>query len=155
MFIGDVNSYLGEYEDGSVKRKGRYEWDVEFHQDSSALVVPKVAEKVLLHGAGIRETLSQWPDIMDFMIRVKVPRNGHLQWGDDKVQNTTRYLVTEDGKPLRKWLPPLKDKSDWRGFAVQAGWLVQVCNDIKDAEGARVNLDYYATEIEKLVLRLA
>jgi hypothetical protein len=155
FFVGDVNSYLGEYEDGSVKRKGRYQWDVEFHQDSSALVVPKVAEKVLLTGAGIRETLSQWTDIHDFMIRVKVPRTGHLQWGDNKVQNTTRYLVTEDGKPLRKWLPPLKDKSDWRGFAVQAGWLVQVCNDIKDAEGARVNLDYYATEIEKLVLRLA
>jgi hypothetical protein len=155
MFVRDVNGYIGEYEDGSVKRKGPYQWDVSWHQDASALVVPKVAEKVLLTGAGIRETLSQWTDIHDFMIRVKVPRNGHLQWGDDKVQNTTRYLVTEDGKPLRKWLPPLKDKSDWRGFAVQAGWLVQVCNDIKDAEGVRINLDYYATEIEKLVLRLA
>ena len=155
LFIRDCNNYIAQYADGSVKRKGAYEYEVQFHQDASALVVPKVAEKVLLTGAGIRETLSQWTDIHDFMIRVKVPRNGHLQWGDDKVQNTTRYLVTEDGKPLRKWLPPLKDKSDWRGFAVQAGWLVQVCNDIKDAEGVRINLDWYATEIEKLVLRLA
>lgn len=61
-----------------VKRKGAYEYDLEWHQNHSALVVPKVAEKVLLEGAPIRETVERWPDIMDFMLRVKVPRSSSL-----------------------------------------------------------------------------
>ena len=71
MFIADVNNYIAVKLDGTTKRKGRYEYDLEWHQNHSALVVPKVAEKVLVEGAPIRETLEQWPDIMDFMIRVR------------------------------------------------------------------------------------
>jgi hypothetical protein len=149
MCIRDVNGYLAQYENGSVKRKGPFEYDVEWHQDSSAIIVAKVAEKVLLEGAPIRATVEQWPDLMDFMIRIKVPRSGHLQWGDAKVQNTTRYYVSKTGKPLRKWLPPLKGKDEWRGFGVCAGWGVQVCNNIKDATEP-VEFDWYVSEIEKL-----
>ena len=154
MFIRDVNNYLAQYEDGAVKRKGAFEWDVEWHQDASALVVAKVAEKVLLENLPIRATVEGWPDIMDFMIRIKVPRTGYLQWGDDRVQNTTRYYVSREGKPLRKWLPPLKGKPEWRRIGVESGWNVQVCNDIKDAV-LDVDYDYYVQEIEKLTLGLA
>jgi hypothetical protein len=153
MFIRDVNNYLAHDVGLDLKRKGAYEYEVEWHQDASALVVPKVAEKVLLEGLPIRATVEQWPDIMDFMIRIKVPRSGHLQWGDDKVQNTTRYYVSKAGKPLRKWLPPLKGKTEWRGFGVCAGWTVQVCNDIKDATEP-VDFDYYVAEVEKLCLAM-
>lgn len=149
MCIRDVNNYLSQYEDGSVKRKGAYEHEVEWHQDASSLVIAKVAEKVLLEGAPIRETVERWPDIMDFMIRIKVPRSGRLQWGDAAVQNTTRFYVSKNGKPLRKWLPPLKGKDEWRGFGVCAGWGVQVCNDIKDAVEP-IDFDFYVAEVEKL-----
>ena len=60
--------------DGSVKRKGAYEYKVGWHQNAGGLVVPKVAEKVLTQGAPIRQTIEQWPDVMDFMLRTKVPR---------------------------------------------------------------------------------
>lgn len=153
MFVRDVNNYLAQYEDGAVKRKGAFEWDVEWHQDASALVVAKVAERVLLEDLPIRATVEQWPDIMDFMIRIKVPRTGYLQWGDARVQNTTRYYVSREGKPLRKWLPPLKGKDEWRGFGVASGWTVQVCNDIRDAT-APVDFDYYVAEVEKLCLAM-
>jgi hypothetical protein len=151
MFVADVNSYLAEYEDGSVKRKGRYEWDVEWHQDASAIIVAKVAEQVLLHDAPIRQTVERWPDIMDFMLRIKVPKSGHLQWGDAKVQNLSRYYVAKTGKHLTKWLPPMKGKTEWRSFGVEAGWDVQVCNDMADATEP-VDFGYYVNEIEKLVL---
>ena len=154
VFIRDVNNYIGQYEDGSVKRKGAYEYDMEWHQNAGGLVIAKVAEKVLVEGAPIRQTVQQWPDIMDFMLRAKVPRSSYLQWGEGRVQNITRYYIAKGGKPLFKWMPPLKGKQEWRKIGVESGWGVQVCNDIKDAT-LPVEFEYYIREVEKLCLSLA
>jgi hypothetical protein len=154
MFIRDVNNYIARYENGSVKRKGVYEWDMEWHQNASALVVAKVAEKHLIEGTPIRTIVEQWPDKMDFMLRTKVPRSSYLQWGDDRAQNISRYYIAKGGKPLFKWMPPLKGKTEWRKFAVESGWNVQVCNDIKDAT-LPVDFDYYVNEVEKICNCLA
>ena len=152
MCIRDVNNYIAVKLDGSTKLKGEYEWDRELHQDHSALVVPKVAEMHLVSGAPIRETVMNWPDKMDFMCRIKVPRSSHLKWGGRQVQNTTRYYVSTGGDSLVKVMPPLAKKPDtWREFAVCKGWTVQVCNDIRDAYEP-VNFEYYVREIEKLTL---
>jgi len=138
----------------TVKRKGAYEYDLDWHQNHSALVVPKVAEMVLVHGKPIRETIENWPDMYDFMLRIKVPRSSHLLWGDTKVQNTTRYYVSKQGKSMIKVMPPLAKKPDkWRQFAVESGWKVQVCNDIKDAV-LPVDFEYYINETEKLCLSM-
>ena len=158
MCIRDVNNYLGQYENGKVKRKGAYEYEMEWHQDHSALVVPKVAEKVLLEGAPIRETVENWPDIMDFMLRVKVPRSSNLvieyrENGTEQqfpLQNTTRYLITKTGGHLFKQMPPLKGKELWRQIGVEAGWKVTPCNDVSEARGARVDYSYYAEQVERL-----
>ena len=153
MMVADVNSYIAVYEDGSTKRKGRYEWKVGWHQNAGGLVIPKVAEKVLVEDAPIRQTVENWPDRMDFMLRTKVPRNSYLQWGDEQVQNITRYYIAKGGKPLKKWMPPLKGKTEWRQIAVNSGWTVQVCNDIKDAV-LPIDYEYYINEVEALCLGL-
>lgn len=159
MCVRDVNNYIGQYWDGRVKRKGAYEHDLEWHQNHSALVVPKVAEKVLIEGASIRETVMNWPNILDFMLRVKVPRSSRLiitypeVWGDTKfpLQNTTRYLVTRTGGRLFKMMPPLKGRVEWRQIGVDSGWNVTECNDIEASWNAEVDWDYYVNEVEKLV----
>jgi len=160
MMIRDVNSYIGVFEDGSTKRKGAYEYKVGWHQNAGGLVVPKVAEKVLVEGAPIRETVEQWPDIMDFMLRTKVPRSSHLGIERDgvtvRLQNTTRYYIAKGGGRLFKWMPPLAKKpGEWRKIGIESGWGVQVCNDIKDAGKLPVDFDYYVREVEKLCLGLA
>ena len=156
MMIRDVNNYIGVYENGGTKRKGAYEYDMEWHQNAGALVIAKVAEKVLVEGAPIRETVEQWPDIMDFMLRTKVPRSSYLQWGEAQAQNVSRYYIAKGGKPLVKWMPPLAKKPDqWRQIGIESGWTVQICNDIKDAGKLPVDFDYYVKEIEKLTLGLA
>lgn len=137
-----------------VKRKGCYEYEQEWHQNHSALVVPKVAEKVLLEGAPIRETLASWPDRYDFMLRVKVPRSSYLTAEVDggqpvQIQNTCRYYIAPGGARLFKWMPPLKGKDEWRKIGVESGWTVCVCNDINDAV-MPVDLDYYVREVEKI-----
>jgi hypothetical protein len=160
MMIRDVNNYIAVYEDGTTKRKGAYEWKTGWHQNAGGLVVPKVAEKVLVDGAPIRETVEQWPDIMDFMLRAKVPRSSHLAieypgQQPQKIQNITRYYIAKDGGRLFKWMPPLKGKQEWRKIGVESGWGVQVCNDIRDAGKSPVDFDYYVREVEKLCLALA
>lgn len=140
-----------------IKRKGRYEYAVGWHQDWSALVVPKVAEQVLLYDKPIRQTVESWPDKMDFMLRVKVPRTGYLsiRSGPDapetQVQNLTRYYVAKGGVQMGKWLPPLKGGTQWRRTSVEAGWLVCVCNEIGDAT-LPIEYDWYVAEVEKLTL---
>lgn len=154
MLVRDVNNYIAQSESGKVKRKGAYEWNTQWHQNASALVVPKVAEKVLLDGAPIRDTVCAWPDKMDFMSRIKVPRTSHLLWGDTQVQNMTRYYVCKEGRPLTKVMPPLKGKTEWRRIGVESGWNVQVCNDLDDAL-YEPDYEYFINEVEKLCLSLA
>jgi len=160
MFIRDVNNYLAVYENGNVKRKGAYEYDMDWSQNAGGLVIAKVAEKVLVDGAPIRKTLEQWPDIMDFMLRTKVPRSSYLAVEHDGVtsqlQNITRYYIAEGGGRLFKWMPPLAKKpGEWRKIGVEAGWGVQPCNDIRDAGKLPVDFNYYIQEIEKLTLGLS
>lgn len=154
MWIADVNSYLAEKTDGTVKRKGRYEYDVGWHQNASALVVPKVAEKVLLEGADIRKTVTEWFDWDDFYIRTKVPRSSYLLLRypgfDVPMENTQRYYVSVGGGELVKVMPPLAKKPDhWREIGICKGWTVCPCNNLKDVV-LPVNFDYYITEVEKL-----
>jgi hypothetical protein len=160
MMIRDVNNYIGVFEDGSTKRKGAYEYKMGWHQNAGGLVVAKVAEKVLVEGAPIRQTVQQWPEIMDFMLRTKVPRSSYLaiEWDGQppqQLQNITRYYIAEGGGRLFKWMPPLKGKQDWRKIGVESGWGVQPCNDIREAGKLPVDFDYYVREVEKLCLGLA
>jgi len=137
-----------------IKSKGAYLYDLEWHQNQSALIIAKTAEQVLVHGRSISECLTTNTDPMDFMLRVKVPRTSHLLWGEQRVQNTCRYYVSVGGESLTKVMPPLPKKPDhWRRIGVESGWTVCVCNDIRDAV-LPVNYEYYKTEVEKLTLAL-
>lgn len=164
MIISDVNSYLAQKTDGKTKLKGRYDWIKEtggvkdWHKDMSFLVVPKVAEQVLIHGKPIRETLESWPDKWDFFGRIKVPRGSklviHENGVDRELENTQRYYVSQGGGQLFKIMPPLAKKPGvWRRIGVESGWSVCPCNNVNDAV-LPINFDYYAAEIEKLVLPL-
>ena len=158
MFIRDVNSYIAIYENGKRKLKGAYAHNLEWHQDHSALVVQKVAEKHLVDDAPIRETIQNWHDIMDFMLRGKVPRSSYLTIDHNgettQLQNTIRYYVAKGGGHLFKWMPPLKGKTEWRKIGMESGWGVQVCSDIRDAGKLPIDYDYYIREVEKICLML-
>lgn len=119
MHIRDVNNYIGVYEDGALKTKGAYESKqpgdrvpLGWHQNMSALVVPKAAEAALVHGASIEEFIrSPDRDIMDFMLRAKVKSNVHLVLVDDygiehRQQKVTRYFIAHHGGSFIKISPP-------------------------------------------------
>lgn len=89
-----------------IKRKGAYEYDLGWHQNHSALVVPKAAEAALVHGIDIREFITNHTEIHDFFLRTKVPRSSSLEWGGEVISNIARYYISTEGKPLEKVMPP-------------------------------------------------
>lgn len=156
MHIRDVNNYIAVYENGKVKRKGAYghSVDLAWHQNHSMQVVAKAAESCLVHGRDIREFIYTHDDLYDFLMCVKVPRSSKLMWGDQQVQNVSRYYISVDGKPFVKMMPPLpKNGPDapWREMSVNKGFTVTVCNDIKLASWDNLNYEFYVAEAEKLV----
>lgn len=89
-----------------VKRKGAYEYVRQWHQDASALVVPRAAEAALIHGIPVEHYIMMHSNPFDFMSRAKAPRGSKLMHGDTQVANTVRYYVAHNGAPLVKVSPP-------------------------------------------------
>lgn len=159
IFVRDVNNYIAVTTDGKVKRKGCYDYDKAWHQDHSALVIPKAAEQVLVYGKGIRETVENWEDPYDFLQLIKVNRYCKLSLTDDDgerefMQRISRYYVADGGRYMWKHMPPLNGKTEERCNAVEKGWRVHVCNDMKDFGKYPIDYEYYIEEVEKLCLIL-
>ena len=157
MIIRDVNNYLAIY-DGTtkVKRKGAYEYDdLGWHQNHSALIIPKAAEAVLVHGATLEEYIKGHKDKWDFMLRTKVPRSSRLvlvmeDGAEFPQQNICRYYPCKDGGNLVKIMPPLEGKDEERRIGIDKQWKVRTCNDISKFEWD-IDYDYYIAEASKLI----
>jgi len=154
LFIRDVNNYIGEYENGKLKRKGAYEYKLNWHQNFSALVVQKAAEAHLVRGQEIEDFIRNHDDPYDFYLRAKVPRTSRLVLRDgDKettLRNITRYFVSNHGGQLVKIMPPLPKKPDtYREIAINKGWNVTVHDVIEPLTD--IDYKFYISETEKLV----
>ena len=84
MFIRDVNSYIAEKTDGSLKNKGAYVWKrgggdgLQWHQDHSGTVIAAAATAALVDGSSIERYIATHPVDADFMMRAKIPRSSRL-----------------------------------------------------------------------------
>jgi hypothetical protein len=157
MFIRDVNNYIAEYTGGEkYKLKGAYAYKRGWHQNQSALVVPKAAEAALVHGVDIERFIREHNEPLDFMLRTKVPRSSRLLWGDVRVQNITRYYISTGGFALTKVMPPTpaqvakNPNAPERRIGIDVGWTVQTRNNDVTLD-SDVNYDYYIEEARKLV----
>lgn len=156
MMIRDVNNYLAEYTDGKLKKKGAYEYKLQWHQNHSALIVPKAAEAALVRGEDIRTFIENHGDVMDFMLRTKVPRSSRLVWVDyhgvdHPQQNVSRYYVSVLGGSLFKVMPPLKGKTEDRRIGIHTGWKTTVANRVEEIDPDSIEYDFYCQEARKLV----
>ena len=120
VYQRDVNNYIQIGTDGKIKRKGAYEYNYQWHQDPSAMIVARAAEAALVHGQDIRTFITQHRDPFDFMLRAKVPRSARLvmrwpEWGAEReMQNTTRVFISRNGGSLVKLLPPTGVPGTWK-----------------------------------------
>ena len=93
-----------------IKRKGHFDYKLNWWQNHSALVIPKAAEARVLFDMDVESFIINHKDIYDFMGRTKVPRSSKLYWGDIQIQNVSRYYVSNSGERLLKVMPPIPKK---------------------------------------------
>lgn len=148
MFIRDVNNYLAQDCDGNIKRKGAYEYELEYHKDHSQLVVPKAAEAYLLYDIPPEHYVRSHPDIYDFMLRTKISGSDKLYlhcdiWnsvkGDIPQQKITRYAVTNTGGNLYKISAPAKGHriGDYkRANKLTDKYFNQIVREIRQPDGS-------------------
>jgi len=154
MSVRDVNNYIAIDMKGKIKRKNAYLIAPEWHQDHSSLVIPKAVDALVQHGTPVHEFINGHADPFDFMRHIKVPKNSRLMWGDQQIQNTSRYYVALSGQPLIKVMPPLAGRTDPRNMAVDKGWLTRPCNVASEFQWHDLNRRFYIVEAEKLVAGL-
>lgn len=203
MWVRDVNNYVAESFDGSLKTKGCYNTPDPlnpvasigemqppgWHRDWSAMVCPRAAVAAMVYGCDIEQFIRMCTNPYDFMLGMKVRASDTLLWdGQPQQKRGTRYYVTTDGKPMVKHAPALgaigqfkkkhgvtdeqydyimnlgkgawdarvctKNKSRYeaRENAVQAGYLVSICNNVKDFRFDNINYAWYVQEATKLVV---
>jgi len=152
MFIRDVNSYLSEKEDGTLKRIGAFAYEtvednpatreLPWYKDWSARVIQMAAEAKLVRGEPIGQFLHNHAtkNIYDFLLRTKVPRSAQLWHGDKQVSNIVRYYVSHGGKALRKVMPA---KGPPRAFKrknkITDQYYKQVLAEVGDAWDERIH----------------
>lgn len=157
MHVRDVNNYVAVGTDGKVKRKGAYEYELEWWKDPSALCVPRAAEAALVRGEGIEAFLERRlaEDPWDFLYRGKCDRSSRLEWGPWPAQRTTRFYVARPGAgryPLVKVMPPLAGRQGERRIQQAGGRPVVVCDSFDGRPPADLDLAWYAAEARKLLI---
>jgi len=120
VWLRDVNSYIAESMDGSLKIKGAY-WTPDpldyhnsiseaqppaWHKDLGNLVSVRAAVAAMVHGTDIEQFIRLTTNPYDFMCRFKTNRSDKLFWGEETMQRNTRYYVSTAGRPLVKKSPP-------------------------------------------------
>lgn len=133
---------------GKIKRKGAYEYNVQWHQDCSALIVPKAAEAALVRGEDIRTFIMNHADDYDFMCRAKVPRSNRLvmRWpeydAEMELNSIIRYYVSNDGCTLVKIAPPTGEIGTWkRATKVSDNLYNQVIAEYATYDRGQVDVD--------------
>ena len=158
----DGNNYLGVFkETGEKKYKSvfdyKYAENGDWHKNFSMLVVAKGLEAYFLDGIQPIDFVKNHDNLDDFFKRTKYGKNTklvkRLDSGDVQLQNTTRYYVSNEGETFIKIMPPLKNKTEDREFAVEADYLCTEMN-LKTEEDLllmkqTLNYEYYASKIQQ------
>ena len=162
----DCNNYIARYTNGKIKTKGAafcYE-NLEWHKNHSALVIPRAVCEYFLYGTSPEEFITNHAkysnNLYDFFLRVKLQDKTHSLYGRigeerHKLQKITRYYVAKQGMYLEKQMPPLKGKTETRISAVEKGFQVIPCNNLRNFTPNEIatNLDheYYITKAQKII----
>lgn len=156
MYIANVNNYIAVFENGKIKRKGAFEYNVAYHQNNSMLVVQKAVEAFLVQGTPIEEFIKNHDNKLDFMMRTKVPKSSKLvlvgsEGNETLQQNISRFYASkgEGCGQLIKVMPPVKDKSEDRRIGICVGNTVKICNNLTDFKWD-IDYDFYVKEALKL-----
>ena len=151
MFIKNVNNYLAIRKDGKVKRKGLFEYNRQFHQNHSSLIIPKAVEQFLVYNVPIIQTVYSCDDCFDLMIQARCNRDSFLALDkNEKMGRNLRYYAALRGYELFKHSPPLKGKTNDRWFAIEKNQTIFPCNRADTFDVDNLNYGYYIEKAKEI-----
>lgn len=159
MVIVDVNNYLAVDTKGNCKRKGLFGYslnpedkEVGYHNNPSALIIPKALEQYFVHGVPYEEYIKKGSDIFDFCIGVKIKRDFEL-WKhffnkDSRTiekeqinQQVVRYYISTEQTSLKKKYKKFA-KTPGRVVELEKGWTMTYFNKYEEKPINKYNIDY-------------
>lgn len=152
----DVNSYITEKEDGSVKVKGVFVGEVNLNKTYRAYRMPVVANtlrKYFIDGISVDDGLRSSRDIMDFCVSQKSGRNFDMELvnmsGITKLQRTNRFFISNSGGGFQK-----RERTDGRIIGLYVGRSVTILNDFdpgKPFDEYDIDYNFYKEEVYKII----
>lgn len=130
MILRDVNNYIAEMEDGSIKYKGAFEIDVDYHKNRSQRIVPIAVRRHFIDNIPPEETIKNHLSSGDYG---KIENQGIYDFCiGKKIKSNQKYSLE---KELDRNLPTHKTKEEKRDFLESYGWLERNQNEwINDYE---------------------
>jgi hypothetical protein len=150
----DVNSYITEKYDGSIKEKGAFLTEIDLRKSYIMPIVSKAIREYFINDVPIMETLQNCKNILEFCISQKTGSNFqielHTNDGVQLQQKTNRFFISNNGGTLLK-----RDKNNEnRVIGLYVGNLVTILNDYNSQipfENYDVNLSFYREEAMKII----
>lgn len=111
IFLGDVNNYIGIFENGKTKCKGRFEFEnLALHKNKSMLIIPKAIYNYFVKGIAPEETIMDNNNIFDYCAGVKAKSgwifeetiNTKGTITRNKLSKVVRYYVSNEGNRIIK-----------------------------------------------------
>lgn len=153
MIIGDVNNYIGVFTDGSVKRKGRFEFnDLPIHKNKSSLIIPKAIYEYFINNVKPEDYLNSNKNIFDYCLGVKLKGNAKfkevfVEDGEVKEiyhKKVLRFLVTTNGSKI------LRETEKESKQLIGGKYLQTICNNMSTLPGfddIEIDKSYYLSKI--------
>lgn len=116
LIIADCNNYIGIFESGKTKCKGKFEFEnIPLHKNKSHSIIPKAVYEHFVNGKSIEDTILNHKNIFDFCggVRARKTDKKGASWYElrsisgtdikkEKLSKTVRYYVSKKGKWLFK-----------------------------------------------------
>lgn len=153
MIIVDVNNYIAVDTKGKIKRKGLFEYQLDYHKNHSFLIIPKALEAYFVNEIDYKQFIKSHTIHSDFFGAVKGKNDFEInlysienrEFIKEKQQKVCRYYISNKGGKL------IKDYHDGRQVSVEASSVCNTINDIKGVESFDINYNYYINEVRKII----
>lgn len=160
MVMRDVNNYLSVYRGSTAKNEeikavGCFDYNKEFHKDSSQRIVPLALKEYFVYGIPIEQTIKNHDNIFDFCLRLKINRSSLAFYNflseeglveKKELSRTTRYFISNKGGSLTVFYNG-SDNQNRRHI----GYVTTLFNEFYESDDYNINYDFYATETRKIL----
>lgn len=146
----DVNNYICEKQDGSLKFKGRFSTEINLRAGYDMPIIAIALKQYFIDGIPVEKSIKEHKDIYDFCSSQKMGKQFTAYYGGKEVQNSLRYFVSKNGKKLVKIkYDEVKDVNSTTELC--AGKLTTLFNQYYESENYDIDYDYYIQEVKKII----